>query len=177
MIKNPEIDTVTTTAVTTTNQIEPTKTRKNVPMLFVFLVWSILTLAVDIAAIIVAFRHQTECTGLAGVTPRKFLFVGGFTNIGAFVLTLYMFFLLFERIRNDVAFIQVAPVGFLIMIAGIFTFAWAIAGIILYIQPGCRHSTLGKMIISWSIVKIVSILFQAVTSGNLREDIFVVAYN
>jgi hypothetical protein len=154
-----------------------TKPRRNYPMLMTFLVWSILTLAIDIAAIVMAFRHQLECGGLASLTPRQFLFVGGFTNIGAFILILYMFFLLFERIRNDVAFIQVAPIGFLVMIIGIFTFAWAITGIIMYTQPGCKHSILGKMILAWSIVKIVGVLGQAATSSGIREDVFVVAYN
>jgi len=122
-------------------------------------------------------RNQEQCAGLVNLPPRTFLLVGAFTNIAAFILLLYMFFLLFERIRNDVAFIQAAPIGFLIMMVGLFTFAWAITGIILYTQHGCRRHAMGKMILSWSVVKLASVLFQMAASGNLREDVFVVAYN
>jgi hypothetical protein len=151
--------------------------KRNVPMLILLLIWSILTLGVDIAALIVAFRFGIPCNGLSSLGPKTFLLVGAFTNIGAFILLLYMFFLLFERVRNDVAFIQAAPVGFLIMMTGIFTFAWGITGIILFAQTGCSGTAMGRMVLSWSIIKIVSVLCQAVTSGSLRQDVFVMAYN
>jgi hypothetical protein len=167
---------VTTTTTTSTNAVD-TNPKRNVPMLMVLLIWSILTLGADIAALIIAFRNAQPCAGLASLGPRTFLLVGAFTNIGAFILLLYMFFLLFERIRNDVAFIQAAPVGFLIMMVGLFTFAWGITGIILYTQNGCKHGQMGRMVISWSIIKLASVLFQLAASGNLREDVFVVAYN
>jgi hypothetical protein len=135
-------------------------------VMLVILLWSLLAMAVDIAAVVIAFTEDVKgCHSIGRITPRLFLLIGGFTNIGATVLMTLMVCCLSTVGRNVGGILAMGPFGFLVFLTGLFTIAWSIIGLIMYsdFSTYCQDTHMGKMILSWSIIKLVFAIFHGLS--------------
>jgi len=145
----------------TTNKVE-----RGATAFILVLIWAALAFAVDIAAIIIGFTKYMSCDGVGDVSPKLFLKIGGFINLAATLILVLMVCLVIARSRGETGLVHVAPFGLLVMLTGLFTFAWAIIGLVMYagFSESCSDTPLGKMILSWSIIKLVTSVLHSVSS-------------
>jgi len=146
--------------------LHTTKVERGASAIIFVMIWAAIAMAVDIAAVIIGFRHTVSCGGVGDVDPKEYLLIGGFVNIAATLMLVGMVCLVVARSRGEAGLVHVAPFGFLVMLTGLFTIAWAIVGLVMYgrFSNACQDTPMGKMILSWSIIKIVTGVFHSISS-------------
>jgi hypothetical protein len=156
--------------------LNTTKVERGTASMIFVMIWAALAMAVDIAAVIIGFTKNVGCGGVGEVSPKEFLLVGGFINIAATLMLIGMVCLVVARSRGEAGLVHVAPFGFLVMLTGLFTIAWSIVGLIMYARfsDACQDTPMGKMIISWSIIKLVTGIFHSISSRSSIDDVGVV---
>jgi len=141
--------------------------------LMLIALWSFLTLGVDIAAIVIAFKKHMTCHGeIAHVSPKTLLIVGGLANIGATLILFLMICLLIARSRGEAGLVHVAPFILATRALSWFIFAWAVIGFVMYanVSSDCQKTSMGRTIISWAVIKSVTAMVQMLASQTSIED-------
>jgi hypothetical protein len=153
-----------------------TKVERGTTAIIVVMIWAAFAVAVDVAAVVIGFHYGISCSGVGKVTPKDFLLIGGFINLAASLMLIGMVCLVVARSRGEAGLVHVAPFGFLVMLTGLFTIAWSILGLIMYgrFSSSCQDTRMGKMILSWSIIKLVTGIFNSISSRSSIDEVGVV---